>query len=125
VHLLLDRGFYNFKYEVAKRVYEWLVVTFGIPHHLVAPVGRGHRKTKEEKANERKFFPRAEAEENREVASERWINEVEVGGVKHHARVFKRVLDLSVLHNVDNFFAIQAGLVNLDRGIDPLYAGED
>ena len=124
VHLLLDRGFYNFKHALENRKYKALVVTVGIPNHLVAPVGRGHRKSKEDKKSERKFYSKEHADENREVASERWVNEWEVGALKH-ARLFHRLLDLSILHDIDNFFAIQAALVNFDRGIEPVYAGDD
>jgi hypothetical protein len=119
IHLLLDRGFYFFKQALEKQQWAAVTITFGIPYHVVKPVGRGHKRPKGEK--KRTQVEPEEVEVNRQVASERWINEWSVGRLKH-CRLFHRLLDLSILHHIDDFFAIAAALCNFSVGIKAVHS---
>lgn len=121
LHLLVDRGFYFFVTAQDLSEFTFLTVTFGMPHHEKKPKRRGERYTEEEKAqglNKRRQFTQDETDHNREIAAARWISEWSVGALKH-ARVFHRLLDLTTLHLIDDFFAIAAALVNYLLEIQP------
>lgn len=122
VHLLLDRGFYDFAASVRAEKWGKLTVTIGMPLHLNAPIGRGRRRKKDEPPEKKR--KQHEVEEvllNRQVASERWINEWSVGQLKNN-RLFKRLLDLSIAHHIDDFLSIAAALVNLRIGIKAVHS---
>jgi len=113
VHLIVDRGFHDYIEWIKKNNHRWpqLTISTSMPSFLNPVKHRGERYTAEEKANKRTQFDHTEAERNREIASVRWVNEVAVGGVEA-SRLLKRVLDLSVTHNINHFLAIAAALVN-------------
>ncbi len=122
VHLLLDSGFYNFRAALLKRVYTNLKVTVRIPNHWWHQWAR----TPQDKRRGCAAKVLLEGTCGREQSSrlKRWVNEWEVGSVKH-ACLFRRLLDLTILPDIDNFFAIHAALVNYDRGVQPAYDEDD
>ena len=113
IHLVVDRGFHDYVDWIRDNQRKWplLTITTSMPSFLNPVKHRGERYTTEEKANKRKQFGGVEAEQNREIASVRWVNEAAVGGVEA-SRLFKRVLDLSVLHHVNHFLEIAAAVAN-------------
>jgi hypothetical protein len=111
IHLVVDRGFYDFKRWVDAREWKKLVITIEHPSFLNPVKHRGERYTAEEKKNKRKKFGAEEAERNREIAGERWVNEWAVGALEH-ARLLKRRLDLSIMPNMNDFLGIAAAQVN-------------
>lgn len=116
LHFVLDRGFYFFRDDLAKRKWTYVKVTFSIPYHLVKP---GKKSDAEKAAGLPKQHPAEEVEWNRTVAEERWINEASVGGI-NRARFLHRMLDLTTLHLIDNFLAISAAQENLLLNVDPV-----
>jgi hypothetical protein len=83
---------------------------------LITP---GKKSAAELAAGLRKQHPVEEVEWNRTVASERWINEVSVGGI-NHARFLHRLLDLTTMHLIDDYLAIAAAQVNLRLKVSPV-----
>jgi hypothetical protein len=116
LHLVLDRGFFDYKKDLVARRWSHVTVTFSIPYHLITP---GKKSAAELAAGLRKQHPAEEVEWNRTVASERWINEVSVGGI-NHARFLHRLLDLTTMHLIDDYLAIAAAQVNLRLKVSPV-----
>ncbi len=102
LHLVLDRGFYDYKNKLSARPWSHVTLTFSIPYHLIKP---GKKSAAELAAGLRKQHRAEEVEWNRTVASERWINEVSVGGI-NHARFLHRMLDLTTVHLIDDYLII-------------------
>jgi uncharacterized small protein (DUF1192 family) len=117
VHLVVDRGFHDYVQWIQRNQEKWpfLTITTSMPSFLNPVKHRGERYTAEEKANKRTQFDGVEAQQNREIASVRWVNEASVGQVEA-CHLFKRVLDLSILHHVNHFLKIAAALANRPVG---------
>jgi hypothetical protein len=116
LHIVLDRGFYDYHKDFEKKLWSHVKVTSSSPYHLVKP---GKKSEAEKAEGRRKQHPNEEVEWNRTVASERWVNEVSIGGI-NHARFLHRLLDLSMLHAIDHFLAIAAAQVNFRLNVAPV-----
>lgn len=116
LHLILDRGFHLFAKWIESKNWGLLKITIGAPSFLNAPTDKkkqkkDEKKEKDKKKKARKVFEGPEAVRNREIASERWINEWSVGALKH-ARLFHRLLDLTILSKINVYLTIAAAIVN-------------
>jgi hypothetical protein len=111
IHLIVDRGFHDFQQAIEKKKWSNLHVSVAKPSFLNAIKHRGEHYTAEEKKSKRTNFDAEEAERNREIAGERWVNEWSVGALKG-CRLFKRLLDLSIVPHMNEFLSIAAAIVN-------------
>jgi hypothetical protein len=114
IGIVVDRGFYWFVESIKEQLqnFPWLHVEIFTPYHLVAPKKRGHKRTPEEKEEaKRKQFTEEQITYNRCVTRLRWINEVAVGFMEEN-RLFKRMIDLNTLVNIDSYFKVGAALAN-------------
>ena len=116
LHFVVDRGFYDFRASLEKGSWSNVTVTCIAPYHLVKP---GKKSEAEKAAGMRKQHPNEEVLVNRGVAAVRWINEVSIGRI-NHARFLHRMLDLSMLHAIDDFLAIAAAQVNFALKVAPV-----
>ena len=111
VVLIVDRGFHDFQTWIGAHKWSALSITVEKPSFLNPIKRRGEHYTDEERKQKRKRFDSEEAERNREIAGERWVNEWAVGALKN-SRLFKRRLDLSILPLINFFLRIAAARVN-------------
>lgn len=118
LHFVVDRGFDDFRKWLETQHWEHLTVTVGMPAFMNPHITRAEENAGVVRPPKRHFFTSLEAYESREIARERWISEWDIRALKR-ARFCHRLLDLTILEKIDDFLAIEAGLVNFGLDVEP------